>query len=209
MTLFVEPLERRVLMSATKVTLASDVAAIVADVQSTRVTFQSLRSVVVSGERAIGSALRGLANLGQNSTLLRRAELDASRLFSITLVSASGLVTVGTLRSRHAAEDGDILLAHPTNAFLKNHVAGHVQALETQIPSLSQALETRVAAALQKWDSDLSELLLVNADNAGVASAVQTAENDATAQVGRFTAAAAQFEADIVKLGNDLLSIGN
>jgi hypothetical protein len=209
MTLFIEPLERRVLMSATKATLASDVAAIVADVQSTRAKFQALRSVVVTDERAIGLALRGLPNLGQNRRLLLRAELDAGRLFSTTLVGASGLLTVGTRGSLHAAGDGDVLIAHPTNAGLKTHVVGHVAALNTQIPSLGQALEARVAAALQKWDSDLNTLLLLNTANPGVVAAVQTAENGSVAPVGRFTAAAEQFEGDIATLGNDLLSIGN
>jgi hypothetical protein len=209
MMLFIEPLERRVLSSATKVTVASDVAAIIADVQATRATFQGLRSVVVTDERAIGLALRGLPNLVQNGTLLLRAELAAVRLFSTTLVGASGLLAFGTLRSLHAAGDGDVLIAHPTNAALKAHVAGHVAALNAQIPALSQALETRVAAALQTWDADLNTLLLANTANAGVVAAVQTVENGSVAQVGRFTAAAGQFEGDIAALGSDLLSIGS
>jgi hypothetical protein len=209
MKLFIESLERRVLMSATKATLAGDVAVIVADVHATRATFQGLRSVVVTDERAIGLALRGLPNLVQNRRLLLRAELDAVRLFSTTLIGASRLLAFGTRGSLHAAGDGDVLLAHPTIPGLKAHVAGHVAALNTQIPSLGQALETRVAAALQTWDSDLNTLLLANTANAGVVAAVQTVENGSVAQVGRFTAAAGQFEGDIAALGNDLLSIGN
>jgi hypothetical protein len=134
--------------------------------------------------------------------------LDEARLFSRTAVAEANLLITGSARSRHAVGDGRILLAHPTSAGLKAHVAGHVTNLNTVIPAELNVLQSDVANLVQTWVVDLNAIAAANPGDATLAGAVQTAQNDVNTRAGTLNAAATKFQTDVAILGNDLLTIG-
>jgi hypothetical protein len=209
MSQFIQSLESRVLMSASSATLSTDLSTIVADATTTRAASKSLQSTALSDERIIAADLRGLSNKSSNRVLLLKAQVDEARLFSRTAVAEANLLITGSARSRHAVGDGRILLAHPTNASLKAHVAGHVTNLNTVIPAELNVLQSDVANLVQTWVADLNAIAAANPGSSTLAAAVQTAQNDVSTHAGALTSAATKFQTDIAILGNDLLSIGS
>jgi hypothetical protein len=196
------------LMSASSTTLSTDLSTIVGDATTTRAASKALQLAALAGEKIIATDVRGLSNKSSNRVLLLKAQVDEARLFSRTAVSEANLLVTGSARSRHAVGDGKVLLAHPTSASLKAHVAGHVAMLNTQIPAELSALQTNVANLVQKLVGDLNSIAAANASDSTLAAAVQTAQNNVSAQGTALTAAATKFQTDIAILGNDLLTIG-
>jgi hypothetical protein len=207
MSAMIQPLESRVLLSTTTVTLATDVAAVKSAAASAKASLGelhaaevSLHSTVVDNVLATETKSQKKANLKLNALLNKADTVAAAK------ITAGEAVLVAGTESRVAvvAGLGKTLITHPTKTTLAGKIATDVSAGETLLSTKLSAFDALVSTELADINAVYSDVAI---EDPTAASDISTGEAGVTAAESAYVAAVAGIQTAVTQLGTDLTAI--
>jgi hypothetical protein len=204
MNRMIQPLENRVLLSATLATLTADSAAVTSAIAQTKAAVASLHaaevslhSSVVADVKATETKSQKSANLKLNAALTRADNTAAAKITA----AESALFAIAKAGSAASVSLGKQLIAHPTKTSIQTAVTKEITKLDTAIAAKELTLSTVTTNTLAAINAVYSDVVIedptaasdVTTGQAGVA----TAESAYTTTAGTVATAVTQLTTDL------------
>jgi hypothetical protein len=203
MSIFVQALEDRVLMSVTAATLTADATAVLAQITATKTSFATLKASDASFRAGIASQIKLLdtkTNRAANSKLVAALNRNSSVNYAKINSADNALLAAAKSDALAGEAAGKLFLLHPTKTAYQTKVTKEIAILNALSTKLT-ALETAVANASTTGATVYTEVVTANPTLAG---AFATGEATGQTNVLAFSNNAALVITDTTQLATDL-----
>lgn len=205
MSVFVQSLENRVLLSAAMVTgvaLAADYGTVAAGAAGANGALKTLNVELKADNATLGRDLKGLAK--SNAGLLKQLKLDEAGMNKSLTADLNGLVKATMEAAKKGAIDGDQLANNPSPTVL-----GRATAESGRLGSMTAMPLADLDADLSSTSviSDMNALAAANAGDTVLAGHVAAATSQVAGQESAIGTAAGTFVTDVGALNADLQSV--
>ncbi len=201
MSRFIQPLERRMLLTATATSLANELTTINTDSATVKVDMAAIQTAVKTDLAAITVDLKGSPKT--NAPLLRFLKRDTNQFVAKLKADVTTLLRA-TATSAKGASDGTALLAAPTSAPLQGRIPNDIPPLTLTTTRFGKLNGDALTATV---DADVTALTTANPTN----TALNTDGNKLTSDLNTLTATllsdAGKFNTAVGALKTDLMTL--
>lgn len=204
MSMFIQPLESRRLLSGTKADLLADQAALLSLNTQAKAELRSIVASYSADTRLIAAALRGGDK--SNKPLLAALNTSESRFKKALSRSTAGLFNPGVSLGKRSVKNGIALLKKSSPGLLAT-ASRNLAALSTITVAPLATLQTNLASTAVA--ADLEALVNANPTNAALTAAVAQFTADFAPHSAALGSDGMQFQTAIGALGADLASVAS
>lgn len=207
MSQLIQSLERRVLMSVTATTLATDLSNVQAAITAGETTHTNRYDFAKSAIETISADVKGLttkSNRASEEHLVLELVAAGDTSHAKLVVDLSVLKVLSTVLSKVGVAAGDSLIKHPTSVALQKLVTRDAALLNATIPIKVTNLDDELNSSSATLEADLNAIATANPSLAStISSDITTLATDTTA----LETAAGQLQTATTQLATDLTSL--
>jgi hypothetical protein len=204
MVRFIDPLESRVLLSASSTQIISDELKIVSDAKAARSDVFHYAPVLKSDAKSILNDVKALANTTQNRTLSSHLSTDATNWVSRLKADVLTIIRAGGADARRAVADGIAVFLNANNTAARARLAVDLTHLQIATNGPISKLLSDAGSARTAILNDLNSISSANSSNTTLKTDVLHASTDTQNVSNVATADVQKLQGDVTTLVKDL-----
>ena len=204
MTRLIQPLESRILLSASSTQIVADELKIVSDANSARTDVLHFAPILVADAKSVAADLKSLSNTAQNRTLGAKLKTDATQAFAHLKSEVLAIIHTGGPVAKKAVIDGLAVFANPSSVAARARLSADLKHLQSVTSGTIAKFLSDAGSARTAILGDLNAITAANPTGTTLATDVSKASIDTTAALGAATTDVQTLQGDVNTLITDL-----
>lgn len=202
MSRFIQPLENRMLLSASNTVLSGDLSTVRTDASSVRNGLTGLHANISADLKTLATYVRALKVSSNNKLLVKLNAADAVG-YARTTAAQAGLLATGQSLSALLVADAKLLNAKPSNTKLAAKISTDATNLNTKVAAKVNALQTAETNWQSADDSNVTAITSNNPSSTTVSTEAGIVTTDLSSALASYSAEVRTFQTAISTLATD------
>lgn len=200
----IQPLEPRLLLSASSAQIVADELKIVSDAGTARSDVLHFAPILIADAKSVAADLKSLANTSQNRSLGTKLKSDATQWFTRLKTEVLTIIHTGEPDVRRAVADGIAVYLNPSNTSARNRLSADLTHLQSVTSGPIAKVLTDAASARTAILADLTAITTANPTATTLNSDVSKATGDTNTALNAATNDVHGLQSDVNTLISDL-----